>query len=121
MKKDEFIQTYCNFCGTQRCEGINTVWFTGCPHKNELEIGNIQKIILDGGKYTVIYDETNSFPEKCLRYGEDWRDLVGDNLIFYLCNKIKELKEKIDKLENEIEDLNEELDYYDDNFGNMTI
>ena len=37
MKKDEFIKTYCDFCGTQRCEGIDTEWFTGCPHRNELE------------------------------------------------------------------------------------
>lgn len=121
MNNAQFIEKYCHNCGSQRCEGISTDWFEGCPHRNELENGSVQKIILDDGKYTVIYDETNSFPEKCLRYGEDWRDLVGDNLIFYLCNKIKELKEKIDELENEIEDLNEELDYYNNNFSNMTI
>lgn len=57
---------------------------------------NMGKTIeLDNGKYTVIYDENNQYPMKCLRYGEEWRDLVGDNLIFWLCAKIEELEEKI--------------------------
>lgn len=57
---------------------------------------NTGKIIeLDNGKYTVMYDENNQYPMKCLRYGEEWRDLVGDNLIFWLCAKIEELEEKI--------------------------
>ena len=51
-------------------------------------------IELDNGKYTVMYDENNQYPMKCLRYGEEWRDLVGDNLIFWLCAKIEELEEK---------------------------
>ena len=56
---------------------------------------NIGKTIeLDNGKYTVMYDENNQYPMKCLRYGEEWRDLVGDNLIFWLCAKIEELEEK---------------------------
>lgn len=49
-------------------------------------------ITLDNGKYTIVYDKDNNFPEKCLRYGEEWRELVGDNLIFYLCNEIERLK-----------------------------
>lgn len=53
-----------------------------------------KRIELDNGKYTVIYDENNQYPMKCLRYGEEWRDLVGDNLIFWLCAKIEELEEK---------------------------
>ena len=57
---------------------------------------NMGKTIeLDNGKYTVMYDENNQYPMKCLRYGEEWRDLVGDNLIFWLCAKIEELEEKI--------------------------
>lgn len=56
---------------------------------------NMGKIIeLDNGKYTVMYDENNQYPMKCLRYGEEWRDLVGDNLIFWLCAKIEELEER---------------------------
>lgn len=49
------------------------------------------KITLDNGKYTIIYDETNSFPEKVLRYGEEWRNVTGDNLIFWLCATIDAL------------------------------
>lgn len=56
---------------------------------------NMGKTIeLDNGKYTVMYDENNQYPMKCLRYGEEWRDLVGDNLIFWLCAKIEELEER---------------------------
>ena len=49
-------------------------------------------IKLEGGKYTIVYDKTNQYPEKCLRYGEEWRDLIGDKLIFALCNEIEELE-----------------------------
>lgn len=50
-------------------------------------------ITLDDGKYTIVYDKTNSFPEKVLRYGEEWRNVVGDNLIFWLCTEIERLRE----------------------------
>ena len=36
MDGTTFIQQYCNSCGSQRCEGIGTVWFAGCPHRGEL-------------------------------------------------------------------------------------
>ena len=52
-------------------------------------------INLADGKYTIVYDENNFFPAKCLRYGEEWRDLTGDNLVFWLCAKIAELEETI--------------------------
>lgn len=50
-------------------------------------------ISLDNGKYTIVYDKTNSFPEKVLRYGEEWCNVVGDNLIFWLCAEIERLRE----------------------------
>lgn len=50
-------------------------------------------IVLDNGKYMIVYDKTNSFPEKVLRYGEEWRNVVGDNLIFWLCVEIERLRE----------------------------
>ena len=31
-----FEQIYCNTCGTQRCEGINSEWFDGCKFKDHL-------------------------------------------------------------------------------------
>ena len=42
----------------------------------------MKEIKLDSGKYTTVYDKTGSYPVKCLRYGEEWRNLLGDNLIF---------------------------------------
>lgn len=48
-------------------------------------------ITLDNGKYTIVYDKTDSFPEKVLRYGEEWRNVVGDNLIYHLCDEIQSL------------------------------
>ena len=55
----------------------------------------MKTILLDHGKYTVVYDETDSYPVKCLRYGEEWRDLLGDNLIFWLCATIQDLEYQI--------------------------
>lgn len=49
-------------------------------------------IVLDDGKYTVVFDKTNSYPEWCLRYGDEWRKLTGDNLIFWLCVEIDKLQ-----------------------------
>ncbi len=37
MDVKQFTETYCYKCGTQRCEGIHTIWFDGCQHKGELE------------------------------------------------------------------------------------
>jgi hypothetical protein len=55
-----------------------------------------KRIELANGKYTVIYDFDH--PDYCifkaLRYGEEWRDLNGDNLIFYLVQKIDKLENK---------------------------
>ena len=36
MTKQEFIETYCHNCGSQRCEGIGTPWFEGCRMKDQL-------------------------------------------------------------------------------------
>ena len=33
---EQFEQIYCNTCGTQRCEGINSEWFDGCKFKDHL-------------------------------------------------------------------------------------
>ena len=37
MNKYEFQLIYCLCCGTQRCEGVDSEWFEGCEHKDELE------------------------------------------------------------------------------------
>ena len=96
----------------------------------------VKTITLGEGKYTIIYDKNNQYPVKCLRYGQDWRDLTGDNLIFYLCNKITELTERLADKENEIENnilmesdymsdelesIEDESNHWYDNFCDMTV
>lgn len=49
---------------------------------------------LDAGKYTVIFDEKTG-ELYALRYGEKWRDLSGDNLIYYMLCEIEELRNKL--------------------------
>lgn len=58
----------------------------------------VKTIMLDDGKYTIVYDENNQYPTKCLRYGKEWKNLIGDNLIFWLCAKIGELEEEINDI-----------------------
>lgn len=55
-------------------------------------------IKLDNGKYEILYDKNGHFPQKALRYGEPYRDLVGDNLIFFLCSELIAAREEIAKL-----------------------
>jgi len=53
---------------------------------------NIQ---LDGGKYQILADEKDGFNNfRALRHGEKWRDLTGDNLIYWLCQEIEALKKR---------------------------
>lgn len=50
------------------------------------------KVDLANGKYT--YIRYKNSPQAALRYGEEWRerDLIGDNLIYYMGCKIEELQ-----------------------------
>lgn len=55
-----------------------------------------ESIILDDGKYEVILDQVgSSFDFYALRHGERWRTLTGDNLVFCMFQKIKELEEQL--------------------------
>ena len=47
------------------------------------------EIELDGGKYTYIFDNGK---QKALRYGEEWRDLTGDNLIYWMAVELNDLR-----------------------------
>lgn len=55
------------------------------------------KIVLEetvyDGKYTVILTDKGEL--KALRYGEDWRDCVGDGLILALAQKIEFLRNSL--------------------------
>lgn len=35
MTLKEFIKTYCDICGTQRCDPKDPIWREGCPHYQE--------------------------------------------------------------------------------------
>jgi hypothetical protein len=52
----------------------------------------IDKIVLADGKYTVTHQ---SGFLNAQRYGEPWRDMTGDNLMFYMTMRILELEERI--------------------------
>ena len=59
----------------------------------------MESIDLENGKYTVINDNGKM---SALRYGEPWRDLVGDNLIYFMMIEIVSLREKIKDQESAV-------------------
>jgi hypothetical protein len=59
------------------------------------------------GEYTIIEDLKNGVFE-CLRHGQEWRGLIGDNMVLALVSKIQEQQEFI----KEIADYN--IDDFDD-------
>ena len=54
----------------------------GMPEKQEH-----LRVSVNEGKYTVVHDENGL---RALRYGEEWRDCVGDNLICALAYTVEE-------------------------------
>ena len=54
------------------------------------------KLSLDDNKYTVIMSEDMKV-FKALRHGEEWRSLVGDNLIYFLVSQLKAIDEILGK------------------------
>jgi hypothetical protein len=47
-------------------------------------------VTVDHGKYTVIVYEKGRMV--ALRYGKPWRDLTGDNLVYWLATEVKTLR-----------------------------
>ena len=62
-----------------------------------MENKHIDKVKVD--KYEIILNYKD-FEFKALRHGEEWRNLVGDNLILQMFFEILELKEENEKLKN---------------------
>lgn len=50
------------------------------------------------GKYTVLLPQEPHEKLSALRYGEPWRDLVGDNLVHGLAVELYDAKREIEKL-----------------------
>ncbi len=75
------------------------------------EKSNYEYYLLEvaGGKYSVYQPKSGSL--RALRYGEPWRILTGDNLIFNLMAELIEAKEKIQRALKTIH----EADYVDEN------
>lgn len=51
------------------------------------------------GKYTIVQVSTGG--TRVLRYGEEWRDCTGDNVIGGLAWELREARERIKQLEQE--------------------
>ena len=65
----------------------------------------------DGGKYTVVFD--GSTGALCaLRYGEYWKDLSGDKLIYQMLVEHLQVLEHNERLLSVCEELLESADYW---------
>lgn len=53
----------------------------------------VVRIELGDGKYTYVHDPVTGRQE-ALRYGQEWRDLVGDNLVYLLAQEVLEAQAK---------------------------
>ena len=53
----------------------------------------VLRITVCDGKYTVIMTKDGNL--RALRYGEEWRDLVGDGMVLSLAQEIDDLRQKI--------------------------
>lgn len=54
-------------------------------------------IFMEHSKYIVMFDMNNSFPMHVFRNGEEYRNVLGDNLIFWMATTINDAAEAIDK------------------------
>jgi hypothetical protein len=54
------------------------------------------RITVNDGKYTVVMSQNGGL--YALRYGEPWRDCIGDGLILALAQEVEELRDKNQKL-----------------------
>lgn len=59
------------------------------------------KVELDNGRYTYIFDNGR---QTALRYGEEWRNLNGDKLVYFMASEIDKQKEQIEILKSALID-----------------
>lgn len=74
------------------------------------------KIELENGKYTVVNELNDGGGLKALRYGEEWRNLAGDNLILAMYHEIERLQERLSTAEDllcEAHDLMDDVHCYE--------
>lgn len=65
------------------------------------------KVTVADGRYTVVMDDSGGL--SALRYGEPWRDCVGDNLIYSLAMEVERLREENERLARERNEIAMEL------------
>jgi len=56
-------------------------------------MAKLLEVSIDGGKYKVIQESDGRL--HALRYGEEWRDLVGDGLVCSMAYEIANLRELV--------------------------
>lgn len=69
--------------------------------------GLVERITVCDGKYTLIMEPGNL---RALRYGEEWRDLIGDGFVMALGHEILELKADLTAKDALIAELRRERD-----------
>lgn len=57
------------------------------------ENSDLINVSVENGKYTVIQDKRGRL--HAFRYGEPWRDLCGDNLVYALAAEVERLREEL--------------------------
>lgn len=58
-----------------------------------------ERIEIYDGKYTVVNNLSSGGGLHALRYGEEWRNLAGDNLVLAMYHEIVELQDKVTQLQ----------------------
>jgi hypothetical protein len=59
---------------------------------------NLTRFTICNGKYTYVLDE--NYKQYVLRYGEEWRDLTGDNFVCALAGVVEELTNALKEIRN---------------------
>ncbi len=54
------------------------------------------KIVIADGKYTIHHENGTNL--RCLRYGQHWRDLVGDGMVLAMAQEIESLRDELKEL-----------------------
>jgi hypothetical protein len=60
-----------------------------------------ERIDVADGKYTVVYDNGQM---SALRHGEPWRDINGDNLVYWLAVELRQARENVQALLRDLGD-----------------
>ncbi len=59
------------------------------------ELNKIPGVSVEDGKYTIQMDADGNL--RCLRYGQEWRDLTGDKMALAFAQEVQNLREKYEQ------------------------